>query len=170
LKKNYLYLDIEKRKEIDAYLEASGGEFATDNQEKEYDRLDWSIDANVVDYIKAWKEKKALIDSIKAEITRMKDYLDAEVKRQESIEQSLRFALDDRHTESLDYGINSVSLCNVAPSLPPAEEIEDMVPDAYRIEIPATSKVDRRLLLKGVKAGDVFGIELITDKKRLKVS
>jgi len=165
-----LYLDVDQYKKITAYLEESGGEFANDKQESAFDRLGWSLDENLIDAIKGWKELRKSVDSVKIELKRLSDYKVSEEKKFNALTSLLMDAMNVKGVTRFGAGLNSMSLAKCPPSLPLAEDIDDnLIPDCFRKELPKKGPVMRSLLLKAVKDGVVMDIELVTDKVRLKV-
>ena len=109
------------------------------------------------DYGKVIRNLEATADSIAAEVKRLqgrKKTIENNIKR---MKEALKDAMVAVNKKSIDGELFKFTLRNNPPQLP--EDIPfDKIP--YDYYIPQEPKLDKKLLLKGVKSGEVEGIEL----------
>lgn len=112
---------------------------------------------NIEGDIKAFKEEEE-------RLAKKRKYLQNKYDGLKSYTQSV---LEVNKIDTVNAGIFKVKLQKNPPSLNILDESK--VPDTYKIPQPA--KIDSKAILADVKAGkNIEGVELVTDKKHLRIS
>jgi len=170
--KNYLHADAQAYECIDRYLSESGGEFANEEQERMYDRLQWSVPKNLDGAISVLKEYQADIASVELDIKKSKAYKLKKEAALNRLKNEILFALKTLEIKSHGSGRGRVSIFHPADCLPDVID-EKKVPSAFMTEAPKPEdfepKIKRGLLLEAIKAGVVLNIELVTNRTSLKI-
>lgn len=127
--------------------------------------VEYDLEQKADGYCKVIQNMKADAEAYANEIKRLQDRKKTIENSIERLKEMLSRSLEAIGKDKVKGNLFTVSLRNNAPQLP--ENVESMEIPA-RFMIPMPDKLDKRELLKAVKAGEVTGIELV-QKKSLQI-
>lgn len=123
--------------------------------------VEYEFDLKCENYVKVIRNIQADVDAIANEIKRLQAKKATAERGIEKLRHIMQEMMIQSNKEKAGGALFTISLRNSAPKLPEDLNIND-VPIEYII--PQEPKIDKRELLKAVKAGKVDGINLVTTK------
>jgi len=133
-------------------------EMSADEIKDSLSALTGEFETKAINCIRVEKNMAADIDAISNEIKRLTDKKKAITNKRESFKEYIRSNMESS-------GINKISSPLFTITLRKALQVaviddEDLISSDYKVDVPASTKVDKKALLAALKLGDVKGASL----------
>lgn len=123
------------------------------------------LDAKAESYVYVIKEYESQIEAIKKEKNRLDNRQKIAENAIERLKEALKGAMEVTGTKKCGGNLYSITLKEGSPQLGVIDE--KLIPKKYFIKIPATQKLDRKLLLKEAKEKKIKGVGELRISKSL---
>lgn len=129
------------------------------------------IESTMTDKIKACmaliKESEHYALAASAESKRLDDLAKAEKKKADSLNEYVKSCMIAAGIDKIDCGIFKLSLRKETKQL--GDIKEELIPSKYWVDIPASKRIDKKLLLSDAKLEEIKGVELKDSNRSLQV-
>ena len=160
-----LYEIADNMKSLEALIE--DGEYTQEQLQDTIDACEGEFQEKLKACLMVRQQALADADAIESEINRLREIQELHSKKAIGLTEYVKHCVMKSGTDKFDLGLFKLTLRKATKKLGDIDETK--VPEKYFIEVPATKKPDKRLLLKDAKIKGIEGVSVVDSERSLQV-
>ena len=143
------------------------GELSQDDIADTLEAVNATFDDKVRACMMICRQAQASRDALIQEANRIRDLAQLKNKESEHMLDYVKSCMIKMDKSKLDLGLFKLTLKKATDKLGDIDELK--VPEKYWIEVPASKKIDKRMLLSDAKLNSIDGVEIVESERALMV-